>query len=882
MTTTTSNLSQRKLGGLYVQTEEQRLVFPLKHTEVEAKIAGNLSRVEVRQTFDNPFAQPLEAIYVFPLPDEAAVDEMEIRLGDRFIKGNIKKREEAQKIYEQARQEGQAAGLLEQERDNIFTQSLANIQPGETIEVSFRYTDSLKFEGGDYEFVFPMVVGPRFIPGTPIDETADTDRVPDASRIMPPIIPPETRSGHDIGITVEIEAGLPVSDVHSPSHQFRVEHDQQIVRVELIGTDTIPNKDLILRYRVGREQTQATILTQADQRGGHFAIYLIPALEYSPAAIVPKDLVFLVDTSGSQQGDPLRKSQELMRRFIKGLNPNDTFTIIDFADTTSQLSAKPLQNTQKNCTEAINYINQLQANGCTYLRRGIQAVLNFPAAEEGRLRSIVLLTDGYIGNEHEVLVQVQQQLKPGNRLYSFGIGSSPNRFLLNRLAEIGRGTAQIVRQDEPTEEVAEKFFRKINNPVLTNIQVEVSTAPLEEGTEIKTVGSNPEVVIYPSAPPDLFAQQPLVLLGRISPLPLPPETEKYPKGEQKKKWGNDESADAETRGRGDAENENPTSYFVHPYPNYSLRLTGMVAGGNLYEQRFNLKFDEGGNPAIAQLWGRARIKDLMQGMFGVETKSGVDTVTQTALTYQLLSPYTAFVAVGNQVKASAKPSGEIEQSLAESSSVETAQREDNLPVLTNISYISMQVPVEMPEGVSRQGIFGSTAYATPFPTIRSKLRSSTTHAPNYSTSSRKRLANYSNLTSMVVGGETLAIPSTGTCELLSPFFGGKAKPQIKSGIKASNPRVKVISAIGLNQTAVTALKQHLQQLQLSLSPISSCKIVFEFRVRKGRVGRIVLDDQASTLEETAVIDLIKRSLSSWRVPQSVSSTVRLTLCIYVS
>jgi len=828
MTTTTSNLSQRKLGGLYVQTDEQRLVFPLKHTEVEAKIAGNLSRVEVRQTFDNPFPQPLEAIYVFPLPDEAAVDEMEIRLGDRLIKGNIKKREEAQKIYEQARQKGQVAGLLEQERDNIFTQSLANIQPGETIEVSLRYTNSLKFEGGDYEFIFPMVVGPRFIPGTPIDETADTDRVPDASRIMPPIIPPETRSGHDIGITVEIEAGLPVSDVCSPSHQFRVEHDQQIVRVELIGKDTIPNKDLILRYRVGREQTQATILSQVDQRGGHFAIYLIPALEYSPAAIVPKDVVFLVDTSGSQQGDPLRKSQELMRRFIKGLNPNDTFTIIDFADTTSQLSTKPLQNTQKNCTEAINYINKLQANGCTYLRRGIQAVLNFPAAEEGRLRSIVLLTDGYIGNEHEVLVQVQQQLKPGNRLYSFGIGSSPNHFLLNRLAEIGRGTAQIVRQDEPTGEVAEKFFRQINNPVLTNIQVEVSTASLEEGTEMKTVGRNPELVIYPSAPPDLFAQQPLVLLGRISPLSLPPETEKY--------------------------------------PNYSLRLTGTVAGGNLYEQRFNLKFEEGGNPAIAQLWGRARIKDLMQGMFGVETKSGVDTVTQTALDYQLLSPYTAFVAVGNQVKVSPKPSSE------------TVQGEDNLPILANISYISMQVPVEMPEGVSRQGIFGSAAYATPFPSIRSKLRSSTNHTPK--TSSRKRLANCSSLASMVVGGETLAIPSTGTCELLSPFFGSKAKPQIKSRIKASHRRVQVISAIGLNETAITALKQHLQKLQLSLSPKSSGEIVFEFLVRKGRVGRIVLDDQASTLEETVVIDLIKRSLSSWRVPQSVSSTVRLTLCIY--
>ncbi|NET57897.1 MAG: after-VIT domain-containing protein [Symploca sp. SIO2E6] len=828
MTTTTSKLSQRKLGGLYVQTEEQRLVFPLKHTEVQAKIAGNLSRVEVKQTFDNPLSQPVEAIYVFPLPDEAAVDEMEISIGDRSIKGKIKKREEAQKSYEQARQEGQTAGLLEQERDNIFTQSLANIQPGETIEVSLRYTDSLKFAGGDYEFVFPMVVGPRFIPGTPIDETADTDRVPDASRIMPPLIPPETRSGHDIGVTVEIDAGLPVSEIRSPSHQFRIEHDREIVRVKLLGTDTIPNKDLILRYRVGREQTQATILTQADTRGGHFAIYLIPALEYSPAAIVPKDVVFLVDTSGSQQGDPLRKSQELMRRFINGLNPHDTFTIIDFADTTSQLSAKPLKNTQENCTKAINYINQLQANGCTYLLRGIQAVLNFPAAEEGRLRSIVLLTDGYIGNEYEVLIQVQQQLKPGNRLYSFGIGSSPNRFLLNRLAEIGRGTAQIVRQDEPTEEVAEKFFRQINNPVLTNIQVEAQlTASLGEDTQIETEANSPKVVIYPSAAPDLFAQQPLVLCGRISPLPLLPATQEY--------------------------------------SNYCLRLTGTVAGGNLYEQTFNLKFEQGGNSAIAQLWGRARIKDLMQGMFGVETKSGVDTITQTALDYQLLSPYTAFVAVDNQVKVSTKSNSEQEPSLVESNSVETGQGEDN----SGISYISMQVPVEMPEGVSRQGIFGSATYVAPFPTIHSKLRSSTAPGQNDSISSRK-----------LVGEETLAVPSNGKCGLLSSFFGNQAKSQIHSGVKASKPRVQLISVIGLDETAIALLRQHLQQLLLSLSSKSSGAIVFEFPVRKGRVGRIVLDDQASTLQETAVIDVIKRSLSSWRVPQSVPSIVRLTLCIY--
>jgi Ca-activated chloride channel family protein len=431
--------SKPSLGGLYVKTGEKQLAFPLKHTEVLSKIAGNLSRVEVTQTFENPFTEALEAIYVFPLPDEAAVDDMEIKIGERIIKGNIKKREEAKEIYEQARREGRTAGLLEQERDNIFTQSLANIKPGEAIDVTIRYTDSLEFTGGDYEFVFPMVVGPRFIPGTAIDESGDTDQVPDASRITPPVIPPETRSGHDIGVTVEIDAGVPVSNVRSTSHQLTIEQDGQIVRVKLGKEDTIPNKDLIVRYQVSSDNTQATVLSQSDERGGHFTVYLIPALDYRSNEIVPKDVVFLMDTSGSQHGDPLLKSQELMRRFINGLNPDDTFTIIDFSDTTTQLSTHPLPNTAQNRTKAINYINQLQANGGTYLLNGIRAVLNFPAAPAGRLRSIVLLTDGYIGNDNEILAEVQQKLQPGNRLYSFGVGSSPNRFLLNRVAEIGRG-----------------------------------------------------------------------------------------------------------------------------------------------------------------------------------------------------------------------------------------------------------------------------------------------------------------------------------------------------------------------------------------------------------------------------------------------------------
>lgn len=596
----------REMGGLYVPGQQK--AFPLKHTEVSAKIAGNVSRVEVVQTFENPFNTPLEAIYQFPLPDESAVDDMEIRIGDRVIKGLIKERKEAQKIYNQAKQQGKTTGLLEQERDNVFTQSLANIRPGETIEVVIRYSDSLKFAGGNYEFVFPMVVGPRYSPNGR------------NSAVNSPTAPPTTRAGHDIGVTVEIDAGVPIGNLRSPSHQLAMQQIQPadgspITQVQLIQEDNIPNKDLILRYQVAGSETQSTVLTHGDNRGGHFAAYLIPALQYQSNEIVPKDVVFLMDTSGSQAGEPLEQSKALMRRFINGLNPGDTFSIIDFASNSRALSRQPLANTPENRNKALNYINNLQADGGTELLEGINTVLNFPPAENGRLRSIVLITDGLIDDEDRIIARVQQQLQPGNRLYSFGVGSSVNRFLLNRMAEAGRGISHVVRHDEAIAQVTENFLKRLNNPVLTNIEV------TWEG-----LGEPPE--IYPLKAPDLFAEQPLVLMGR----------------KQDRLSGN-------------------------------LRIRGVAAGGQTYEQTFSLAFDEnGGKQAIAQLWGRAKIKELMLQMARGETPNGIAAVTNIALVYHLMSKYTAFVAVSDDPRVNA-----------------------------NATRQTARVPVETPQGMKHSG-----------------------------------------------------------------------------------------------------------------------------------------------------------------------------------
>lgn len=609
-----------ELGGLYGYLEGKQVqTFPLEHTAVTAKIAGNLSRVEVKQTFTNPYDKPLEAIYKFPLPDDAAVDDMEIQIGDRLIRGVIKKREEAQQIYQQAKEEGKTAGLLEQQKDNIFTQSLANIQPGEQIDVVIRYTNTLQFIGSDYEFAFPLVVAPRYGDSTPTGNNFNPFESPAWANDFP-----ETRSGQDIDIIVDIDAGVPISGVQSPSHGIALQNSNSRTQVALVNKDIIPNQDLILRYQIAGADTQATVLTQSNQQGGHFATYLIPAVEYDAKQIVPKDVIFLMDTSGSQSGAAIKQSKELMRQFISGLNEEDTFNIIDFANSTSKLADKPLANTRENRSQALAYVSKLDANGGTELMNGINTVLNFPPATDGRLRSIVLLSDGLIGADEEVIGRIRDQLQPGNRLYSFGVGSSTNRFLLNRLAELGRGTVTILPPEEDAVKVADKFFREINKPVVTNIEME-------------WLGEGKAPEIYPQKSPDLFASQPLVLYGR----------------------------------KQDASNG-------------KLKITGTLAGGKFYEKVLDVNFQQvGGNNAIAQLWGRSRIKDLMNEMYGRENPETVNAVTNTALDYNLLSKYTAFVAVDEKLPVATEDNGEEKLSATSKSASAKQFTTSALPKIQN-------------------------------------------------------------------------------------------------------------------------------------------------------------------------------------------------------
>ena len=523
--------------------------------------------------------------------------------------------------------------------------------------------------------------------------------------------------------------------------------------MKLANEDTIPNKDFILRYQVAGKNTRATVVTQKNEQGGHFALYLIPAVEYKSREIVPKDVIFLIDTSGSMRGQPIEQSKALMRRFIEGLNPDDTFTVLNFSNDVRALSPTPLANTEENRRKALQYVDALGGGGGTQMLSGIQAVLNFPEPEMGRVRNAVLLTDGYIGNDAAIIAEVQGKLKPGNRFYSFGVGSSVNRFLLDRLAEVGRGTMQVIRHDEETTEVVERFFRQINNPVLTRINATWQ-------------GNGETSEIYPLAAPDLFAEQPLVLFGR----------------------------------KPDAQNGR-------------LEVKGVAAGGREYKEVFDVDFDEGDNVAIAQLWGRAKIKDLANQTYRAETTSLVETITQTALAYRLLSQYTAFVAVSEEVRVD--PDG-------------TTRR--------------VEVPVELPEGVSYEGIFGTEA--NEIDGFGATRGGTTSNAPLFSPPDN------------------------------SPVVSAEApEPRDERAL----PRLEVVRADGLDEEAIANLTQYLQNA--AIAPDVEGEMALEIRFRNGRAKKVLLNDEESALTDADVLNELKRLLLSWQPPTSVGNKVEIVIRI---
>jgi len=401
-------------GSLFAVTKKgvELGACPLRHTSVKTDISGFVARVRVVQDFENNFNQPIEAVYTFPLSQNGAVDEMTMKIGSRTISGKIMRKEEARATYEAAKAEGKTASLLDQERPNIFTQAVANIMPGDQVTIEISYVETLKYEDGSYEFVFPMVVGPRYIPAL--------QNAKDAQKISPPVA--EERAGHDISIEVNLNAGVPVEGIRSISHQVdQLNYAPATAKITLKDQNTIPNKDFVLRYDVSGKRIEDAVLTHRDERGGFFTLILQPPDKVATEDRTPKEIVFVLDTSGSMYGFPLDKAKEAMKMSIDGLYPDDTFNLITFSGDTSILFDKPVPATQENIEKAQAFLDSRQGGGGTEMMKAIKASMD-PSDASDHLRIVCFMTDGYVGNDNEIIAEIQKH--PNARVFSFGIGQS--------------------------------------------------------------------------------------------------------------------------------------------------------------------------------------------------------------------------------------------------------------------------------------------------------------------------------------------------------------------------------------------------------------------------------------------------------------------------
>jgi Ca-activated chloride channel family protein len=475
----------------FVKGDPQVDRLPLKDTKVEVSIAGVIADVRVVQTYKNEGKNPINASYVFPASTRAAVYGMRMKIRDEIISAKIKEREQAKQDFEAAKKEGKSASLLEQQRPNVFSMSLANIMPGDDIQVELRYTELIVSTDGTYEFVYPTVVGPRY---------PSADAAASGGQIAARYLPEEANSTSTLHIDARIAAGLPIRELSCPSHKIAPRWENPTsAGLTLDEANAFQgNRDFVLRYRLtGGQIASGLMLFQGEDK--NFFLYMAqPPERVESAALPPREYVFVVDVSGSMDGFPIETSKTLLSDLIGKLKPTDYFNVVLFAGDSTVLSETPLEANPGNIARALDLLSQQRGSGGTELLEALKTATALASAE-GVSRSVVLITDGYISGEKGAFDHIRANLGNTN-FFAFGIGSSVNRYLIEGVAKAGRGEPFIVLTQEYAPEAAEKFRKYIENPVLTNIKVEA------KGFDIYDV--------EPLNQPDLFASRPVIVFGK--------------------------------------------------------------------------------------------------------------------------------------------------------------------------------------------------------------------------------------------------------------------------------------------------------------------------------------------------------------------------------
>ena len=561
--------------------------LPLKSTQVEVQISGVIANVTVTQHYKNEGTRAIEARYVFPGSTKAAVYGMNVRLADRLITANIREKNQAKIEYDSAKKEGKTAALLEQHLPNVFEMNVANIMPGDDVKVELRYTELLVPQSGNYQFVFPTVVGPRY--NSPQSAQAQ------APWVSQPYLTAGQASSAAFDIKLKLATPIGIKEVRSSSHSIDVKKDgDERASVALRPKDKpVNNRDFILDYRLAGDRIESGVMLYQSQGENFFLAMLEPPKQVAAAAINPRDYIFVVDISGSMHGFPLETSKVLLRELIGNLRPSDTFNVLLFSGSNRFLSPKSVPATQANIEQAIRTINEMGGGGSTELIPALKRVYAEPKAADVS-RTVVVVTDGYVTVEREAFELVRRNLSQAN-LFSFGIGSSVNRHLMEGLARAGMGEPFIITQPLEAKAQAERFRKMIESPVLTSVKLRF------EGLDAYD--------IEPAQLPDVLGERPVVVFG---------------------KWRG--KAD-EATGKVVIEGHSATG----PYRNMQHVNTQVASNA----------------AALRYLWARHRIASLsdQEALDGGDAQR--ERITELGLQYNLLTQYTSFLAVDKVVRNAA-------------------------------------------------------------------------------------------------------------------------------------------------------------------------------------------------------------------------------------
>ncbi len=605
----TANAQPQQMAG-YVRPNDMgtgALLFPSKEpgyfveaprlaTDVQIDVNGPIMRTRVMQRFQNPSKGWVEGTYVFPLPDDSAVDTLKMQIGDRFIEGQIKPRQAAKEIYEQAKAEGKKAALLEQQRPNLFTNQVANIGPGETVIVQIEYQSGVRQSNDAFTFRFPMVVAPRYNP-QPIVQTVDldsrsgyavSDPVPDREKIEPPVLDPrENARINPVTLTVNLKAGFPIAEVTSAFHEIDTTTIDQLSRRITLKAGSVPaDQDFELSWKAVEGKSPYAGLFRETVGGKTYLLSFVtpPVAAIEADKPVKREVVFVIDNSGSMAGPSMEQAKESLALAISRLKPEDRFNVIRFDDTMTVHFPDLVEATPDKRENAIAFVRGLTADGGTEMLPALEAALRTqgPVAQ-GALRQVVFLTDGAIGNEGQLFQEIQSNCGDA-RVFTVGIGSAPNSHFMTKAAEYGRGTFTLIGSESQVAARMGELFTKLESPVMTDISATFEGAATGD--------------ITPNPMPDLYRGEPVVLTAEV--------------------------AGAAPEGK--------------------LRIVGKAG-----DQPFRVEMDvakAATGEGIAKLWARRKIDDLEASASAIADPASLDSQIETvALAHHLVSRVTSLVAV---------------------------------------------------------------------------------------------------------------------------------------------------------------------------------------------------------------------------------------------